>query len=117
MLRDKHSLRGRSITPLVKRLRDPERVRGNLARLKRTHPTENMDLENLGRAVKNITGEDAQDIWAMAGHDQDPTEDDMRLVLHYTITTANELGQVLKEDQVLLIFKIWVTQINHGTWM
>ena len=96
VLRKNHSLQRRSKTPLVKRLRTPDRVQV-LARLARDVITDTMNEDDLVTAITNLTGEDPQDLWDMAGHQTVPTEADLSVVLHHAITLANEVGQPLQE--------------------
>lgn len=83
------------MTPLVKRLRNPDPGAPVLARLARDVVTENMSRNDLVTAIERITGEDPADLWEMAGHEDEMMDDDARLVLHHAITLANDLGQPL----------------------
>ena len=96
VLRRNHSLQRVSKTPLVKKIRRPDRV-PVLARLSRDVALETLAEDDLSRAIENLTGESAQDLWEMAGHQTIPTAHDLRVVLHYAITLANETGQPLQE--------------------
>lgn len=97
VLRKRHTLKGKSVVPLVKRLRHPDRV-ANLARLARDVPTEQMTRRDLVTAVTRVTGEEPIDLWEMAGHETEPTDEELRIVLHHSITIANELGQPLNRE-------------------
>ena len=70
MLRKKQSLRGKSMTPLVKRLRAGE-VIPPLERLAREIRTEEMGENDLTQAILRVTGEQPQDLLDMA-HIENP---------------------------------------------
>ena len=96
VLRAKHTLKGRSVVPLVKRLRNGGDIPA-LARLARDVDPEKMSRRDLLAAITKLTGErQPADLWQMAGKGEEPTDDDLRVVLHHSITLANELGQPLE---------------------
>ena len=99
VLRPKHTLRGKSVTPLIKRLRDNERI-ASFARLARDVDMADMEREDLVTAIKKLTGEAPADLFMMAGKMDSIDEDDLRILLHHTITVANELGQPLEAQKV-----------------
>ena len=99
VLRPKHTLKGRSVVPLIKRLRNGGDIAA-LARLARDVDPEEMSRRDLMAAITRLTGErQPADLWQMAGKGDEPTDDDLRIVLHHTITLANELGQPLEVPQ------------------
>ena len=99
VLRAKHTLKGRSVVPLVKRLRNGGDI-PSLARLARDVDPEKMSRRDLLAAITKLTGErQPADLWQMAGKGEEPTDDDLRVVLHHSITLANELGQPLEGPQ------------------
>ena len=68
VLKRRHGLRSAKKVPLVKRLRrEVAQVAGALARLSRDVRTEEMTDENLKKAIKQITGEEAADLMELAG--------------------------------------------------
>lgn len=95
VLRRRHSLRGKSVVPLVKRLRGAQDIRGPMARLARDVRTEEMPRVDLLAAIKRITGEEATDILQMAGVEGPPTDEHLQQCLHCSIVEANETGQQL----------------------
>ena len=99
VLRPKHSLKNRSMTPLIKRLRAGDRI-ASYAKLARDLEMEQMSRDSLVSAVSRITdGEDATDLWLMAGKDE-PDDEDMRFLLHHAICLANEIGQPVEAPMV-----------------
>ena len=114
VLRPKHTLKGRSVVPLVKRLRQGGPVPA-LARLARDVDTEDMERADLLGAITKLMGEkQPSELWRMAGHSDDPTDDELRVILHYTITLAHELGQPLEAPTVQVTgFEIYIS--NNDT--
>ena len=96
VLRRHHTLQRASKTPLIKRIRRPDRI-PVLARLARDVDLDTLREEDLVAAIDNLTGESAQDLWEMAGHQTIPTKEELKVVLHHAITLANELGQPIQE--------------------
>ena len=98
VLRPKHPLKGRSVVPLVKRLRNGGDITA-LARLGRYVDPE-MSQQDLLAAITKLGGErQPADLWQMAGRGEEPTDDDLRIVLHHSITLAKEFGQPLDSPQ------------------
>ena len=96
VLRPKHTLKGHSVVPLVKRIRNGGDI-PTLARLARHVDPEEMSRRDLLAAITRLTGErQPTDLWQMAGKGEEPTDDDLRVVLHHSITLANESGQPLE---------------------
>ncbi|XP_061169412.1 uncharacterized protein LOC133178716 [Saccostrea echinata] len=95
VLRKRHSLRGKDIFPLIKRVRAAEEPDGTLARVKMNTPVESMGREEMNAAFEGLTGESAEECLQMVGGRQ---EDDLRKLLHYTILYANEVGQPDGQD-------------------
>ena len=92
VLKRKHSLKGKNIFPLLKRLRDNKGdVPSSFARLAQQQRTEEMSKEECMKSFKEITGEKPEEFMDMAG--VECTERNARLLLHFTIIFANESGQ------------------------
>ena len=102
----KHTLRGKSIVPLVKRLRTAERI-GVRARLARDEDPDQMLKDDLVVAITGLTGEQPNEVWQMASRGEDPDEEDLRYILHHAITLANELGQTLEKVNIGFIVELW----------
>ena len=68
VLKGKHSLRGIRLTPLFKRTRNgkPESLK-EYARVSRDLKTDDLNLEEIAQHVKNITGEELDEIGLLAG--------------------------------------------------
>ena len=97
VLRRKHSLRDASKARLVHRLRDGHGVNGPLARLSRDSRTEEMSEDNLRQAIRRLTGERPEDLFDMAGVEEDRQA--LQACLHFAILEANERGQALQDQE------------------
>ena len=87
VLRRHHTLQRASKTPLIKRIRRPDRI-PVLARLARDVDLDTLREEDLVAAIHNLTGESTQDLWEMVGHQTIPTKEELKVVLHNAITLA-----------------------------
>ncbi|XP_062591420.1 uncharacterized protein LOC134252893 [Saccostrea cucullata] len=89
-LKRKHSLKGKSILPVIKRNRLNE-VSGSAARMATQVRSEDLDTDELITQFRQITGESAADCLEMAG--KVVTKINLIYLLHNAIVYANEVGQ------------------------
>ena len=99
VLKRKHSLKGASLLPLVKRIRANTQPITVWARLSKDVDTTNMSKEDFNLAVKWLTGRENDEEVAQMVQDGESNVDMMRKVLHFAILQANERGQQLQEVQ------------------
>ena len=105
VLRPKHSLKNHSMTLMIMCLRERYRV-ANYSWLARDLDMEQVSLDSPVSAESRITdGEDATDLWLMAGKDE-PDDDDMQFLLHHAICQANEISQPVETPMVQVCDKI-----------
>ncbi|KAK3107620.1 hypothetical protein FSP39_018487 [Pinctada imbricata] len=93
ILKRKHSLKGKNLFPLVKKVRDfDSEWRGTFAKLTSLQKTEELSKEDCFRAFQEITGEDTKEFISITGKEYN--EKNCRvLILHCTIVHANFCGQ------------------------
>ena len=91
VLKRKHSLKGKNIFPLLKKVKESDNVAGSLARLATQTKTDDLDEDELRRSFKEITGEKADEFLQMAGKTVDLRN--LKMLLHHTIIEANKSGQ------------------------
>ena len=106
VLKPRHSLAGKSLVPVILRLKswEGEDVM-ELARLKRGYPLEDYSLVELRMEFERLTGESVKDVFGLAG--KDDNLDTVRVLMHFSIEHANNVGaprgQLLQSiDPVLL---------------
>lgn len=97
VLRKRHTLTGKDIFPLIKRVRGAESPAGPLARLKMNAPTETMTISEMKTAFRELSGESLEECLQMVG-DTANIEEGMKKLLHYAIIYANEVGQPDGQD-------------------
>lgn len=97
VLRKRHTLTGKDIFPLIKRVRGAEGPAGPLARLKMNAPTETMTISEMKTAFRELSGESLEECLQMVG-DTANVEEGMKKLLHYAIIYANEVGQPDGQD-------------------
>lgn len=99
VLKRKHSLKGKQLLPVIRKLRDIQDAHGikQLARTSSARRTENMSNEDVLKAVEDLTGENGIELLELAG--KDPNDEDFaKLLLHVCILHANEKGQPEGQD-------------------
>lgn len=89
ILKNKHTLVGKNIIPVMLALRADSDV-GEFNRLKKEHPLEAYSIQELTAEFEKLTGESVRNILVLAGKDE--TLENMRLLLHYAIGHANTVG-------------------------
>nr|XP_034312025.1 uncharacterized protein LOC117684362 isoform X3 [Crassostrea gigas] len=99
VLKRKHSLKGKQLLPVIRKLRDIQDAHGikQLARTSSARRTENMSNEDVLKAVEDLTGENGIELLELAGKDSND-EDFAKLLLHVCILHANEKGQPEGQD-------------------
>jgi hypothetical protein len=93
VLKPKHSLHGKSLLPIIMRLKDVDvdsLDEGELARLKKDHPLENYTLEELEQEFTALSGEQPGDIFLLAGKVR--TKETAMALINLAIYYANEIG-------------------------
>ncbi|KAK3103081.1 hypothetical protein FSP39_016318 [Pinctada imbricata] len=92
-LKRRHSLKGKNILPLVRKMKAVGR--GDrmpaLARLKSNTPLDEMSRDDVISAFRELTGENEKEILEMA--QKECTDGNLRLLLHFGIILANEIGE------------------------
>ena len=95
VLRKGHTLKGKSLLPLIRRIKDEAPDAGRaLARTSRDIRTEDLTEEQLREAILGLTGlagDQVAELLDLAGRPHDVEH--LRRVLHYAVVIANEQGQ------------------------
>ncbi len=91
VLRPKHNLLGRSILPLIVKLRGEEGEPQEWARLIKDVALADYGEADFKREFQGLTGHPLDDTLAAAGKPQ--TVEQYRLAVHHAILLANEVGQ------------------------
>ena len=92
VLKAKHSLVGRSMIPIIIEMKGSDDMGGDgqFARLKKDHPLEHYNMEELTSEFKKLTGENVADILTLAGKQME--EQCIRYCMHLAIIHANAAG-------------------------
>ncbi|XP_062602975.1 uncharacterized protein LOC134264730 [Saccostrea cucullata] len=90
ILKRRHTLVGKNILPVVKKVKNYAGQRLNFAKLKSTMPIEELSEGELAQKFKDLTSEKACDILEMAA--KEISAENLRVLLHFTILHANETG-------------------------
>ena len=92
-LKRRHSLKGKNILQLVRKMKAVgrgDRIPA-LARLKSNAPLDEMARDDVISSFRELTGENEKEILEMAG--KECTDNNLRLLLHFSIILANEIGE------------------------
>ena len=107
VLKRRHTMIGKNLLKKKKKVKSHNpREKIVLARVKSNIPLEDMSAEDLCAKFRELTKENEKDILEMAGV-KDPSINNLRLLMHYTILGANEMGQPagqLLQDDVSILF-------------
>ena len=92
ILKRRHSLLGKNMLPLVRKLRDfnGDRPIATFARLRSTLATESIPGSELAKHFRDLTGENEKEILEMAG--REVTDENLMILLHLSIIYANDIG-------------------------
>ena len=82
--------------PLVRRIKGYKGEKVQLARMKSSVPLEDYPSEELCGFFRDLTGENEKEILEMA--DVEMSEEILRLLWHFAILMANELGQPSSQE-------------------
>ena len=68
VLKRRHSLKGKNLLPMIKKIRGgkPESLK-EFARIDKDTKTEKMSIDEIAKAVKDITAEDLGELFELAG--------------------------------------------------
>ncbi|XP_069129670.1 uncharacterized protein [Argopecten irradians] len=100
-LKKRHSLKGLSLLPAIRKLQDEEAVTSlkGLARVSVGRQTEDLPFKEVAKQVADLTGEQLGELLSLAGKGETDLPSG-RLLLHFLIILANERGQPLGQDLV-----------------
>lgn len=102
-LKRRHSLVGKNMMPILKKLKS---FRGDkvtsCARIKSATPTEELAQNELCKQFRDLTGEDEKEMLEMAG--REINDNNLRLLLHFSIIYANENGHPEGQDMQTVSF-------------
>lgn len=91
VLKKRHSLVGKNILPIVRKLRDSNLSIVNYARFRMNIPLESMPDDEIINSFRELTGESEKECIEMSG--KDVSSDTLRALSHFSILHANEFGQ------------------------
>ena len=74
VLKRRHNIKGKSILPLIRKVKNAKTDRINLARVKSTTPTEELSKEDLLKEIRDITGENEKEILELAQKEGDGSQ-------------------------------------------
>lgn len=103
VLKRRHSLIGKNHLPLLVALK-ANHVPKEFARMTAETPLVDLDEDQLEEAFNSLTGERATQILSLA--ERENNLQNLRLLLHFTILKANEVGQSNGQELVSSIFVI-----------
>ena len=105
VLKAKHSLVGRSMIPIIIEMKGSDDMGGDgqFARLKKDHPLEHYNMEELTSVFKKLTGENVADILTLAGKQMEEQcirycHDCMHLAIIHANAAGAPKGQTLTEQ-------------------
>jgi len=108
VLKRRHSLKGVKLLTVVKRIKAGQLESMKVyARIQKDVKTEALNIDEILKHVRDLTGEDVADILEIA--DREETVQEARWALHCLIIHANEYGQPKGQD---LTEQVQVSNIN-----
>lgn len=124
VLKQKHSLQGKSLLSLILEVKADQSERDTLARLKKDHPLERYSLEELKSEFNKLTGETIQSLVMIIG--QEEILDLVRRIMNFSILHANNVGapkgQPLTEtssstscsnSKLCFLVTFWLTTLDY----
>ncbi|KAJ8309742.1 hypothetical protein KUTeg_011607 [Tegillarca granosa] len=90
ILKHKHSLIGKSLIPVVLKLKSFDGEALEFSRLKKDNPLEAYTQAELGSEFQKLTGESVKDVLLLAGLEDNL--DNVKILMHFSIAHANVAG-------------------------
>ena len=113
-LKLRHSMIGKSVVPVVLRLKAWEEDERPTARLLKSHPLADYTEDELRDEFRKLSGEDAVEVLGLAG--LEVTRVHLQRLLHCTILQSNAVGAPKGKTLSRLTGNIYVMWLKHSLY-
>lgn len=115
ILKRRHTLRGKNLLPVIKKLRGMDQPVPQLAKFKINTPLEEMERSQVVSAFRDLTGESEKDCLEMAG--REITDENLKCLLHLAIIHANEFGQPDGQNLETIEDQVFISSVIDVLYM